>query len=377
VDKKDNLNQIIEHIRKGTQTQDHIEQLKELIASGDTQIASQLGKYNINIGKARNIHIDNRTYMLDEEGTEALLKAIQQKISIYKQTHALKNLNLVSCVCLLFPFIFFATLSLMIPESATLFRLVVSTIGAILLTLLINIILTNISISQVIISEKINQISNFRYRIIHCLACGTVFWLLLFFLSSSHYLFYVVDNSGSMGKCPGWDGTKCPELVSEPDKFLVNKVNKELYDMFDKNKNLGREEVSSKLPLDIKVGLMEIGGKTQLNRCNTNVLAEPELNNKDKLLQGLKKIEANDNGITGIVKALKESESSINFKTIKPLQYAASKTVILYTDGYEDNCNGNKTFCEAVSELPSNFDVNSHLAPGSMNVKTTTTCKGS
>ena len=191
----------------------------------------------------------------------------------------------------------------------------------------------------------------------------------LFFLSTSHYLFYLVDNSGSMGTCPNWTSDKgCPQPLLSPDKSTVKYVTEHLNKLFEDDKSLGSTEVSkSSLPIlpfykftsDVKVGLIEIGGKTSLNgQCSVNELAEPVLNNQKQLLEGLTKIKANDDGVTALIKALKKADSSINLKTSNPLKYAASKNVILFTDSYEDNCGEKqRNFCEATSELPEGFNV--------------------
>jgi len=172
-----------------------------------------------------------------------------------------------------------------------------------------------------------------------------------------------------MGFCPNWTFEKgCPKPFPDPDKTIVKTVTNSLSGMFETGKNIGGTEVSkSSLPIfpfykftsDVKVGLIEIGGEARLNgQCSANELVEPSLNNGKQLLDGLAKIKVNCDGVTAIIKALKQADYSINLKTSNPLKYAASKNVILFTDSNEDNCEGQKrNFCAATSELPEGFNV--------------------
>jgi hypothetical protein len=56
-----NLNNIIERILNGTQTDSDIEVLRQWLNSGGSQNV-QIGKYNVNIGQGQNIQIGDRTY---------------------------------------------------------------------------------------------------------------------------------------------------------------------------------------------------------------------------------------------------------------------------------------------------------------------------
>ena len=86
----DNLSNIIERILNGSQTQDDIEQLRQLLPTlSDSQTALQLGKYNVNIGEGKEIHIGDRIYQQwDKEAMEALVKAIQETSGIYQNTQS-------------------------------------------------------------------------------------------------------------------------------------------------------------------------------------------------------------------------------------------------------------------------------------------------
>ncbi|MBD2451494.1 hypothetical protein H6G76_31140 [Nostoc sp. FACHB-152] len=84
---QDNLNDIIERILKGSQTEDDIEQLRRSLAVSDNQIVSQLGKYNVNIGEGKDIHIGDRTYQQwNKEAMKALVKAIRETSGIHQNT---------------------------------------------------------------------------------------------------------------------------------------------------------------------------------------------------------------------------------------------------------------------------------------------------
>ncbi|QFS49753.1 WD40 repeat domain-containing protein [Nostoc sphaeroides] len=75
----DQLKQILHRVEKGQQTDEDITFLRQLLSAGDRQIVSQLGKYNINIGEGRDIHIGDRIYQQwDEQAIQALVKAIQK-----------------------------------------------------------------------------------------------------------------------------------------------------------------------------------------------------------------------------------------------------------------------------------------------------------
>ncbi|MHC5772166.1 MAG: ATP-binding protein, partial [Nostoc sp.] len=72
------INSIIDSIASGEHTDTDIAVLREVLSSGDRQ-AIQLGKYNVNIGDGKEIHIGNRIYQQwDEQAISAVVKAIQQ-----------------------------------------------------------------------------------------------------------------------------------------------------------------------------------------------------------------------------------------------------------------------------------------------------------
>ncbi|WP_246163159.1 MULTISPECIES: VMAP-C domain-containing protein [Brasilonema] len=84
---QDILNQILERILNGSQTQDDIEQLRRSLSADNLQIVSQLGRYNVNIGEGKEIHIGDRIYnQWNKEAMEALVKAIQETSGIHQNT---------------------------------------------------------------------------------------------------------------------------------------------------------------------------------------------------------------------------------------------------------------------------------------------------
>jgi hypothetical protein len=84
----DELNPILERITQHQQTEQDLEMLRRSLA-GDHQVASQLGKYNVNIGEGKEIHIGDRIYnQWDKEAMEALVKAIQEASGIHQTTQS-------------------------------------------------------------------------------------------------------------------------------------------------------------------------------------------------------------------------------------------------------------------------------------------------
>jgi Effector-associated domain 10 len=75
----ENIQQILNRIEKGEQTDEDITVLCQQLLAGDRQLSIQLGKYNVNIGEGKEIHIGDRIYnQWDEQAIQALVKAIQQ-----------------------------------------------------------------------------------------------------------------------------------------------------------------------------------------------------------------------------------------------------------------------------------------------------------
>ncbi|MBD2343634.1 VMAP-C domain-containing protein [Anabaena subtropica] len=81
------LKQILHRIEKGQQTDEDIKFLHQQLLADVSQVVSQLGQYNVNIGEGKDIHIGDRIYQqLDKEAMEALVKAIQEASGIYQNT---------------------------------------------------------------------------------------------------------------------------------------------------------------------------------------------------------------------------------------------------------------------------------------------------
>jgi len=78
----EDLKQILNRIEKGQPTDEDMTVLHQRLLAGDRQIATQLGKYNVNIGEAKDIQIGDLIYnQWDEQALQALVKAIQQAIA--------------------------------------------------------------------------------------------------------------------------------------------------------------------------------------------------------------------------------------------------------------------------------------------------------
>lgn len=82
------LKQIIDLITQGQHTKAELSQLLQALSSADNrQLSLQLGKYNVNIGEGKEIHIGDRTYnQWDKDAMEALVKAIQATSGIHQNT---------------------------------------------------------------------------------------------------------------------------------------------------------------------------------------------------------------------------------------------------------------------------------------------------
>lgn len=86
----DDINNVINRIADGEHTDADITVLREVLSSGNTQAATQLGKYNISIGLAQGIQIGERTYLeLNNEATQALIRAIQKPSTVRSQFQSL------------------------------------------------------------------------------------------------------------------------------------------------------------------------------------------------------------------------------------------------------------------------------------------------
>lgn len=75
----EDINQILNRLEERQQTAEDINYLRQRLIAGDRQLTSQLGKYNVNIGEGKEIHIGDRIYsQWDEKAIQALVKFIQQ-----------------------------------------------------------------------------------------------------------------------------------------------------------------------------------------------------------------------------------------------------------------------------------------------------------
>ena len=73
------LEQILNRIEKGQQTDEDINVLHQRLLAGDRQIAIQLGKYNVNIGQGHDIQIGDRNYYTwSDEAIQAVVEVVQK-----------------------------------------------------------------------------------------------------------------------------------------------------------------------------------------------------------------------------------------------------------------------------------------------------------
>ena len=83
----DELIAMLDRIVNGQPADADIETLRQLLVSGDRQLMLQLGKYNVNIGEGKDIHIGDRIYQQwDKDAMEALVKAIKETSGIRQNT---------------------------------------------------------------------------------------------------------------------------------------------------------------------------------------------------------------------------------------------------------------------------------------------------
>jgi DNA polymerase III delta prime subunit len=70
---------ILDRIANSKHTEKDIATLGRLLGSSDRQVATQLGKYNVNIGTGKDIHIGDRTYVSwNDEAIQALIEVVQK-----------------------------------------------------------------------------------------------------------------------------------------------------------------------------------------------------------------------------------------------------------------------------------------------------------
>ena len=86
----DELSSIIDRITAGEHTEADIAILRQVLSAGDRQIATQFGKYNVNIGQGQGVQIGDRTYLeLNDEAMQALIRAIQKPSTVLSQFQSL------------------------------------------------------------------------------------------------------------------------------------------------------------------------------------------------------------------------------------------------------------------------------------------------
>ncbi|HAJ63303.1 MAG TPA: hypothetical protein DCP31_32135 [Cyanobacteria bacterium UBA8543] len=72
------IEDIIDRIANNQLTEADIATLRQLLESGDRQIATQLGKYNVNIGEGKEIHIGDHIY---QQGDDEAIQKLSQVLS--------------------------------------------------------------------------------------------------------------------------------------------------------------------------------------------------------------------------------------------------------------------------------------------------------
>jgi len=86
----DELSSIINRIVRGKHTDADIATLRQVLGASDRQIATQLGKYNVNIAQGQGIQIGDRTYLeLNDEAIQALIRVIQKPSTVLSEFQSL------------------------------------------------------------------------------------------------------------------------------------------------------------------------------------------------------------------------------------------------------------------------------------------------
>ncbi|MBO3460237.1 hypothetical protein G7B40_023740 [Aetokthonos hydrillicola Thurmond2011] len=81
----DKTNSILKRIAENKQTEADVQYLRKLLISDDSESLKQLGKYNINIGTGKDIHIGDKVYYQNnDEAIQALIQVI--RASQYKNS---------------------------------------------------------------------------------------------------------------------------------------------------------------------------------------------------------------------------------------------------------------------------------------------------
>ncbi|MBD2459243.1 hypothetical protein H6G80_35055 [Nostoc sp. FACHB-87] len=74
----DKTNSILKRIAENKQTEADIQYLRQLLTSDDSQSLKQLGKYNVSIGKGKDIHIGDKVYYQNnDEAIQVLIQVIR------------------------------------------------------------------------------------------------------------------------------------------------------------------------------------------------------------------------------------------------------------------------------------------------------------
>ncbi|MGL4498702.1 MAG: hypothetical protein ACRCU2_06525 [Planktothrix sp.] len=89
----EDIKQILCRIEGGQQTSEDINYLHQRLIAGDHQATSQLGKYNVNIGEGKELHIGDRIYSeWNQDTIKALIQALMQDKSDPHKDIIWKNL---------------------------------------------------------------------------------------------------------------------------------------------------------------------------------------------------------------------------------------------------------------------------------------------
>ncbi len=171
-------------------------------------------------------------------------------------------------------------------------------------------------------------------------------------------IIYLIDNSGSMGKCSILDNQgKCVKDAEKP--YKVDNAKSAVLQKID-------PQLSGADLIDRKIGLVEFGNwqdygdpniknlqgeaKSILQCRAVETRVEPELNNRDKIKQELEKIKPNDDGVTPIAYAINYVLKNVLDVDIDNINVSAQ--IVLITDG-EPNCDneGQMGLCGTISVL--------------------------
>ena len=84
---------IVDRIIAGDYVETDLEVLKQALSNRDEQLLVQLGKYNVSLGEAKDIHIGDRNYVeIDDKVLQAIVEAVRQHVELIATKGAIQDI---------------------------------------------------------------------------------------------------------------------------------------------------------------------------------------------------------------------------------------------------------------------------------------------